>query len=75
MRGSTPYSGRLRPSRARRTKPTIIKSDDGTRVALVRNDGDRLSLVVDKKSQAKFAAYLVERLPEIYARFCAREEA
>ncbi len=56
-------------------KATIIKSDDGTRVALVRSDGDRLSLVVDKKSQAEFAAYLVECLPEIYARFCARAGA
>lgn len=59
----------------KRDKAAIIKSNDGMRVALVKNDGDRLSLVVDKKSQAEFAAYLVESLPEIYARFCAREKA
>ena len=58
----------------KKDKPTIIRSEDGSKLALVRNDGDRLSLVVDKKSQAEFAAYLVERLPEIYARFCGREE-
>jgi ParB family chromosome partitioning protein len=59
----------------KRDKAAIIKSNDGMRVALVKNEGDRLSLVVDKKSQAEFAAYLVESLPEIYARFCAREKA
>jgi ParB family chromosome partitioning protein len=61
-----------KPPRA--PNPAYLKSVDGKKFAQVKQDRDRLTVVIDKKCDGNFAAYLVEALPEIYAGFKLRAD-
>lgn len=63
------------PKKKRAVRPTIWKSDDGIRVASIRDDERTVTLTIDKKVAADFGAYLVETIPEIYAAFKRRAGA
>ena len=60
------------PKRAKAPRPTVWKAADGTRVAQIRIDSRHVTLAIDKKAASEFGAYLVDRLPEIYAAFKRR---
>lgn len=63
------------PKKPALTRPTVLKAEDGTRVARIRGDGESLTVMVDEKATAGFGAYLVANLPELYAAFKRRDEA
>ncbi|GAC1557370.1 MAG: plasmid partitioning protein RepB [Beijerinckiaceae bacterium] len=63
------------PKKPKPTRPVVWKSEDGARVALIKDDEKSLTLTIDKKAASEFAAYLVESLPEVYAAFKRRAEA
>jgi ParB family chromosome partitioning protein len=63
------------PKKPTQARPTILKADDGTRVARIKGDGQNLTVMVDEKATAGFGAYLVANLPELYAAFKRRGEA
>lgn len=63
------------PKKAKAVRPTIWTSDDGLRVASIRDDAKALTVTIDKKVAAEFGAYLVETIPEIYAAFKRRAGA
>ena len=63
------------PKKAKAVRPTIWKSDDGLRIASIRDDAKALTVTIDKKVAADFGAYLVETIPEIYAAFKRRAGA
>lgn len=63
------------PKKAKAVRPTIWRSDDGLRVASIRDDAKALTVTIDKKVAADFGAYLVETIPEIYAAFKRRAGA
>lgn len=63
------------PKKAKAVRPTIWISDDGLRVARIRDDAKALTVTIDKKVAADFGAYLVETIPEIYAAFKRRAGA
>jgi ParB family chromosome partitioning protein len=62
-----------KPPRA--SKPTYLKTAEGKKFARIKQDRERLTVVIDKKWDGKFAAYLAEALPEIYAGFKLRADA
>lgn len=53
----------------RSTSPKIWKTDDGVKIARIKEDEQTLALMIDKSVAADFAAYLVQALPEIFASF------
>lgn len=57
------------------SRPAVCRAPDGTKLAQIRDEGLRLSVVIDKKTTPEFGAYLVEALPRLYAEFKGREEA
>ena len=59
----------------RAPRATLVKSADGKTVAQIRSERDKLSLIVDRKRQGAFAAFLIEELPALYARFSKRAQA
>ncbi|MFC5423152.1 plasmid partitioning protein RepB [Bosea eneae] len=63
------------PKKAKAVRPTIWRSDDGLRIASIRDDPKALTVTIDKKVAADFGAYLVETIPEIYAAFKRRAGA
>lgn len=67
--------GVVAPKKPTAARPTVLKADDGTRVARIRGDGQNLTVMVDEKATAGFGAYLVANLPELYAAFKRRGEA
>jgi ParB family transcriptional regulator, chromosome partitioning protein len=62
------------PKKAKPARPTVWKSEDGTRVAQIKEDARSVTVAIDKKAAGEFGAYLVETLPEIYAAFKRRAE-
>lgn len=56
-----------KPSRPPRA--TVLKSADGKKLAEIRSEPNRVSLILDRKRQGDFAAYLIEELPNLYASF------
>jgi len=65
----------LTPEKPKAIRPTIWKSEDGLRVASIRNDAKAVTVTIDKAVAADFGAYLVETIPEIYAAFKRRTDA
>jgi ParB family transcriptional regulator, chromosome partitioning protein len=63
------------PKAPQATRPTVCHALDGTKLAQIRDEGPRISVVIDKKATPEFGSYLVEVLPRIYAEFKGREEA
>jgi ParB family chromosome partitioning protein len=63
------------PRAAKSPAPIACNAADGTTLARIRDDGQRVSLILDKRATAEFAAYLVAALPEIYAAFKRRADA
>lgn len=63
------------PRPAKAPAPILCSAADGTKLARIRDDGQRVSLVLDKRVTAEFAAYLVAALPEIYTAFKRRGDA
>lgn len=63
------------PKKPKAVRPTIWKSDDGLRVASIREDAKAVTVTIDKTVAADFGAYIVETIPEIYAAFKRRAEA
>jgi ParB family chromosome partitioning protein len=55
-------------------RPRVWKSEDGKRIGRIKDDEHSVTVVVDKKVAAKFGAYLIEALPDIYAAFKCRVE-
>jgi ParB family chromosome partitioning protein len=55
-------------------RPVVLKAEDGTCVAQIKNDARRMTFAIDKKAAGEFGAYLVEQLPEIYAAFKRRKD-
>lgn len=60
------------PKRPLAVRPSVLRADDGTRVAQVKRDGEGVTVAVDGRSPPGFGAYLVQALPEIYAAFKRR---
>jgi ParB family transcriptional regulator, chromosome partitioning protein len=58
-----------------RTAGQVVKDHDGTSVARVMQGKGNLRLTIDERSTPEFGAYLIERLPEIYAAFRRRADA
>lgn len=63
------------PKKPKPARAKILKADDGTRVARIKDDSRSLAVIVDKRTLSDFGVYLVESLPEIYAAFKRRGEA
>jgi ParB family chromosome partitioning protein len=63
------------PKRPKAVRPTIWRSEDGLRVASIRDDAKALTVTIDKKVAADFGVYLFESIPEIYAAFKRRAGA
>lgn len=63
------------PKKSKPPPSTVWKTDDGARVARIKEDARNLTVMIDKKVAADFGTYLVQSLPEIYAAFRRREEA
>jgi ParB family chromosome partitioning protein len=63
------------PKKSKPPPSTVWKTDDGARVARIKEDARNLTVTIDKKVAADFGTYLVQSLPEIYAAFRRREEA
>jgi len=63
------------PKKPKTQRPTIWKSEDGLRVASIRDDAKAVTVTIDKTVAADFGAYLVETIPEIYAAFKRRADA
>ena len=62
------------PRQVRASRPVILKSRDGTRLARIEENEARLTLALDKKQTGAFAAHLVASLPDLYAAFTRRED-
>jgi len=62
------------PKRGKLARPVVLKSEDGTRVAQIKDDARAVTVAIDKKATGAFGAYLVEQLPEIYAAFKRGED-
>lgn len=65
----------LAPKPKKAIRPTIWKSDEGLRVARIREDENQLQLAIDKKVASDFGAFVVSSLPELYAAYKRRKEA
>lgn len=57
------------PERSAGTKPVFVKAVDGRRIARVKTDRDTTQLTFDNRQDGGFAAFLVDGLPEIFARY------
>ena len=55
----------------RSAKPVVWSSFDGKRLLRIKDDATMLTLMIDKKVEPGFGAYLIAALPEIYAAFQA----
>jgi ParB family transcriptional regulator, chromosome partitioning protein len=64
----------LSARKMRSVRPTVWKTETGKSIGRIKEDERSLTLVVDKKAHAEFAAYFVAQLPEIYAAFNRRGE-
>jgi ParB family chromosome partitioning protein len=64
----------LAPRKIRSPRPTVWKTETGKSIGRIKEDERSVTLVVDKKTHAEFAAYFVAQLPEIYAAFNRRGE-
>ena len=62
------------PRRAKGPRPVFWKSEDGVRVAQIKNDPRHITLAIDMKAAGEFGAYLIDQLPAIYAAFKRRED-
>ena len=55
------------------SRPTLVRADDGTPIARLREDADRLVVTFDKRANGEFASHLVALLPGLYAAFAGEE--
>src|SRR5271157_831641 len=63
------------PKAPKAARPSVCRALDGTKLGQIRDEGARVSVVIDKRMTPEFGAYLVEALPRIYAEFKGREDA
>lgn len=61
--------------RPKKPATQVVIADDGEQVARIERAKDQVRLTIDNRHAPDFGAYLVDRLPEIYAAFRRRADA
>jgi ParB family transcriptional regulator, chromosome partitioning protein len=63
------------PKRDKARRTVVLKSEDGIRVAQVKDEARGVTVLINRRATGEFGAYLIEQLPQIYAAFKRRVDA
>lgn len=64
----------LRPRRMSRGAPDVLSTPDGERLAQVKDSKAKVEITIDKRAMPDFAAFVIERLPGLYAEHIAEHK-